>query len=274
MFTDVILDMLGWIFECITGLTADGSGFTVGLPDFNNGLYTWSITILHNVAMPVAMVILSLFMMLEMYHAALKAQNSGSSIPAEIIFKILIRMALAKLAIDSIELIMLAIFSISTYLTEQIAGLVTSGTAGTFDLETLKPSVQALDFGSQVVTMIVALIVYLITMIASLYAQVLVVTRFIQIYLYLAVSPIPTATLLDDQHSAIGKGFLKSFGAVCLQGTLLYLVMTFFPVIMVNAIQITDNVTSALWSVAGYSFVLLFALSGTGKWASKITGDA
>lgn len=272
MFTDAIMALLEWIYSRVGDVANGSSGLTMTLDGFSQTLFDWTTAIMNSVAMPVATVLLALFALLEIHSAATNAQNSGSSIPAEIIIKILIKVGLAKLALDSISLIMQAVYQISTYLTENIQTLVTTAGTTTYDLELLRANVESLNFGMQLLMLIVGAIAFLITWIATLFAEILITARFVEIYVYFAMSPIPTATLLNAEQSSTGKNFLKSFGAVCLQGTLIYLVLTFFPVITTGMLSATDDVAGAIMGTLGYSLVLIFSISGTSKWAKTITG--
>ena len=58
--------------------------------------------------------------------------------------------------------------------------------------------------------------------------------RLIELYLYYALSPIPLATLPSEELSSVGKSFLKSFTAVSLQGSIIFLIMMFLPAIANN----------------------------------------
>ena len=103
--------------------------------------------------------------------------------------------------------------------------------------------------------------------------------RFIQLYIYIAVAPIPIATLPNREWSQVGKGFLKSFVAVCLQGVILVLILYFFPSIatsMVTDIIPANNGLNGIFSAAGSIIVLIgaliVALKGSKAFADKICG--
>ena len=88
--------------------------------------------------------------------------------------------------------------------------------------------------------------------------------RFIEIYMYVAISPIPIATFPSEDLSQIGKNFLKSFAAVCLQGTLIYLILTFFPVILSDNL-LNENSAPLIYSYI--PFVLILAVFGANRYA-------
>ena len=47
--------------------------------------------------------------------------------------------------------------------------------------------------------------------------------RFFKIYLYTALAPIPLSTFAGEPSQQIGKSFIKSFCAVCLEGAIIIL---------------------------------------------------
>lgn len=97
--------------------------------------------------------------------------------------------------------------------------------------------------------------------------KVICIARFIEIYMYVAISPIPIATFPSDEMSQIGKNFLKSFAAVCLQGTLIFLVLTFFPVLLSEQL-IGDDVSA--FNLLLYSLVLILAVFGANRYAKSM----
>ena len=110
----------------------------------------------------------------------------------------------------------------------------------------------------------------LIVQIAVKMAQIIVIARFVELYLYFCVAPIPIATLPSGEMSQIGKNFLKSFAAVCLQGTLIYLVLSFFPFIADFFLEGSDNFLVIAGNMIGYAILLIVAVWSTQKWAKSI----
>lgn len=52
--------------------------------------------------------------------------------------------------------------------------------------------------------------------------------RFFKIYLYTALAPIPLATFAGEPSQQVGKSFIKSFCAVCLEGAIIILACIIF----------------------------------------------
>lgn len=72
-----------------------------------------------------------------------------------------------------------------------------------------------------VVVMIAVCIVILLT----------VYSRFFKVYIYTAISPIPLATFGSISTSRVGKGFLRSYGAICLEAVVIVLACVIFSAI-------------------------------------------
>ncbi len=276
MFTEAIMDCLNSIYSTVGDTAGDSTALVSPLKQYSHQLYTWATLIMKNAIMPVSMVILALFALLELQRISVRMESVGSSnIPAEMVFKLLFKVALAKMALDSIPIIMEAIYEVSTFLTTTIKSLVEIKQNTNPDLSMLRELVEDLDFGQQVLMLLTCSVVELITWIATIISGVIVTARFIEIYVFFAVSPLPASTFLHDEFSSIGKGFLKNFAAVCLQGTLIFLVMSFFPILMTGALAAdVNNVKGALTGALGYAVVLVISIFSTNRWSKAIVGAA
>ncbi len=76
-----------------------------------------------------------------------------------------------------------------------------------------------------------------VSIIGSLFITVLslvmimtVYGRFFKLYLYIALAPIPLSSFAGEPTQFIGKSFLKSFAAVCLEGVIIVLACIIFSV--------------------------------------------
>lgn len=89
----------------------------------------------------------------------------------------------------------------------------------------------------------------------------------------------PLATLLSQEYSQVAKSFIKSFIAVCLQGTLIYLVVRFLPAMLDTALN-TDlfnpgkesSIVARLLVAWLYSMAILITLVGSQQLARRICG--
>ncbi|MGL5972738.1 MAG: hypothetical protein ACRCZK_03345, partial [Oscillospiraceae bacterium] len=107
----------------------------------------------------------------------------------------------------------------------------------------------------------------------SAVVTVMVTGRMIEILIYMAIAPLPLATLPHSEMSSIAKNFLKNFSAVCIQGVLLFIVIAIYP-IMVNSGIIgsvdSGNIMGVMLSMLGNACVLVTCVFMTGKWSKSI----
>lgn len=274
---DAIIDVLTWINDMILGIADDKSVLTGSINDFLPELYGYTHTVMESVVLPIAYVVLALFFVLELYKTSIRVDGMGggsATFGTEVVFRVLFKVVLCKLAVDSVPLILNAIYDVSTHITQGVAGIVDSGSmTGGIDTEAIRPIIEEYGFWSKLMYLILCFIVFLISMVAVAFSYIIIVARFIELFVYFAIAPIPVATLPSDEMSSIGKNFLKSFAAVCIQGTLIFLVLSFFPSLLNSAFltqDISDSLFVAILGVMGYSLVLIIAVFSTGKWARSI----
>lgn len=245
MFKDLLIK---WVTDLIDKFAAVGqnSYLSIGLSAFNNTLYGWVHTIMTSVVMPIAYVILALFFVLELYKASIKVDGAGggSSFGAEIVFRVMFKMVLCKVAVDSSLLFMQAIYSVAQAVVTGIAGVVVNGSvSGAVDLAAMTAQINAMSLGDQIGMLLELVIVKFGVWVLLGLVQIICIARFIEIYVYIAISPIPIATFPSDDLNQIAKGFLKSFAAVCLQGAFIYLILSFFPILVSsNILPMYDKV--------------------------------
>ncbi|MFB8608295.1 hypothetical protein [Enterococcus casseliflavus] len=278
---DLLRGIVNWIFSVIT-FSVDNSNVTSSLSDFSPALNDYAVSIMDTVMKPIGYVILSLFLLLELQKISLKVESTGGNgqLGFELVMKTLIKMALCKFAMDSLSLIMSAITEVSLYMTNQIQALniETIDTSGLYDSQTILDPIMDEGFWVKLGIFLILFFVLIITIGSVVMVQVVVNMRFIEMYIFLAVAPIPIATIPHDEWSSVAKNFFKSFAGIALQGTLIYLVMTFYPYILKSAFQsisgTTDGMEMMLKIVVGLlgnSILLVFAIMATGRWSKSIT---
>lgn len=93
--------------------------------------------------------------------------------------------------------------------------------------------------------------------------------RFVEIYLYCSVSPVPFATMTNREWGQIGSNYLKGLLALAFQGFFIMVCVGIYAV-LVNSLQYTDNLHSAIFQIAAYTVILCFSLFKTGSLAKSI----
>ena len=121
-----------------------------------------------------------------------------------------------------------------------------------------------------------------VTLIGSLFITVLsfvmimtVYGRFFKLYLYAAIAPIPLAAFAGEPSQNIGKSFLKSYAAVCLEGAIIVLGCIIFSVFAATPPVIDPDAAavSMVWSYVGEMIFNMLVLVGTVKMADRVVRE-
>ena len=196
-----------------------------------------------------------------------------SSLGIEIPAKVLMKFVLCKVVMDNLKLILLAMNEISLTLISNMNNIFNSSvTSNVTNIENITQTIENMEFGVQLLTSVEVTIIWLLIKFISVMIIVIVTGRMIEIYILIAISPIPVATLPNSEANAIAKNFLKSFMAVCLQGAIIFLVVSMFGIIVSSVGLSVDGAefTKSLFAILGYALVLVISLFSTGKWAKSI----
>ena len=193
------------------------------------------------VILPIAAAILAFNLAKELIDL-ISRRNNMADFDLFAFFKILFKTAFAASITSRCFDIVQAIFDMGSYIVTMVSGT----TAITIDAEALAESLaSASSFGDRVMYVLLGLIIGIIILICAGLILVTIWTRLINIYILIAVSPIPFATLLSDSQSfsSIGSMYVKNVVATALQGFIIALLMAINSSIIAN---LATNVTSML----------------------------
>ena len=118
-----------------------------------------------------------------------------------------------------------------------------------------------------------------VTLIGGLFITVLsfilimtVYGRFFKLYMYTALAPIPLSTFAGEPSQHVGKSFIKSYCAVCLEGAVVVLACIIFslfaaspPVVNPDAAAVTQ-----VWAYIGELVFNMLILVGSVKMSDRI----
>ena len=77
--------------------------------------------------------------------------------------------------------------------------------------------------------------------------------RFFRLYLYTAIAPVPLSTFAGEPSQNVGKSFIKSYAAVCLEGAIIVLACIIFSLFAASPPAVDPNAApvSMVWSYIG-----------------------
>ena len=96
-----------------------------------------------------------------------------------------------------------------------------------------------------------------------------------QLYIYTAIAPVPLSAFAGEPSQSVGKSFIKSYAAVCLEGAVIVLaciILSLFasspPVVNPDAAAVT-----MVWSYIGELVFNMLVLVGAVKMADRVVRE-
>lgn len=99
--------------------------------------------------------------------------------------------------------------------------------------------------------------------------------RFFRLYLYTAIAPIPLSSFAGEPSQNVGKSFLKSYAAVCLEGGIIVLACIIFSVFAASPPVVDPDAAAVtmVWSYIGELIFNMLVLVGTVKMADRVVRE-
>ena len=190
--------------------------------------------------------------------------------------KLFVRFALAKAAITYGLDLMLAMFKI-------VQGIITkimeaSGFTGSQNItlpQSMIDTIESCGFWESIPLWAVTLIGSLLVWVLSFVMILTVYGRFFKMFIYVAVAPIPLATFGGEETSHIGKSFLKTFAAVCLEGSVIVLACIIYSMFASSppSVSASASAVTQVWTYVGELLFNMLVLVGTIKLSDRVVRE-
>jgi hypothetical protein len=194
----------------------------------------------------------------------------------EVAVKMFVRFALAKAAVTYGLELMMALLSIVQGLIARImdaAGF--SGANDTVLPQSIKDSIEACGFFESIPLWAVTLLGSLAITVLSFIMIMSVYGRFLKLYMYTAIAPVPLAAFAGEPTQSMGVSFMKSYAAVCLEGAIIVLACIIFS-LFASAPPVVDTGAAAatqVWSYVGELIFNMLVLVGAVKMADRLVRE-
>ena len=260
----VLRDWCNWIFgaqtDVMRSLGAEGvlsapfatmltTAGDVSMYDIARGV--WQVAIV-----PIGCGVLGLVFTLKLIEIS-QRMDGNQAMPGvkEVVFLLVFFAVFLFLIQHSFDL-MAAIYEVVGLAIDRVEALF--GTGGALDMATVSV-VTTDDLSALLALLVVAVISWLVVLIAYIVALVVCWARAIQLYIMAAFSPIPLAFLGFDQTRQIGIGYLKSFGAVCIAGLIILVLLISFPAILGGIVAVNPGTGTPIDAIAnGLTYALQY----------------
>ena len=194
----------------------------------------------------------------------------------EVAVKVFIRFVLAKAAVTYGLELMMALFRIVQGLMSTIMGASGIGTGTPTVLpQEIVDAVESVGFFQSIPLWAVTLLGGLFITVLSFIMIMSVYGRFFRLYLYTAVAPVPLAAFAGEPSQSIGKSFIKSYSAVCLEGAIIVLACVIFSVFAASppAVDPGAAAITQVWSYVGELLFNMLVLVGAVKMADRVVKE-
>ena len=241
--------------------------------DFKGGAIWKVITDIHGALMAIGLALLVLFFVV----GVVKTCGSFAEVKKpEHALKLFIRFAIAKGVVTYGLELMMALFEI---VQGMVSTIMKASGIGSFDKITLpKEMVSAIEdcgFFESIPLWAVTLIGSLFITVLSFIIIMSVYARFFKIYMYTAIAPVPLAAFAGQPTEQIGKSFIKSYAAVCLEGAIILLACIIFSVFAASPPAVDADAVPAvmMWGYVGELIFNMLILVETVKMADRIVKE-
>ena len=243
-------------------------------PETFKGGNIWNVIVnIHGALLAIGYALLVLFFVV----GVVKTCGSFAEVKKpEHALKLFIRFALAKGVITYGLELMMALFNIVQGTISTIMNTAGFGSAQQTVLPTeIVEAVEDCGFFESIPLWAVTLIGGLFITVLSFIMIMSVYGRFFRLYLYTAIAPIPLSTFAGEPSQNVGKSFIKSYAAVCLEGAIIVLACIIFSV-FASSPPVVDPDAAAVtmvWSYIGELIFNMLVLVSTVKMADRVVRE-
>ena len=243
-------------------------------PQSFKGGAIWSVVVnIHGALQAIGYALLVLFFVIGM----VKTCGSFAEVKKpEHAVKLFVRFAIAKGVITYGMELMLALLEI---IQGAISSIMTAAGFG-MPTETVLPAeivtaIEDCGFFESIPLWAVTLIGGLFVWVLSFVIILSVYGRFFKMYMFTAIAPIPLSTFAGEPSQNVGKSFLKSYAAVCLEGAVIVLACIIFSVFAASPPVVDPDAAAAsmVWSYIGELIFNMLILVGSIKMADRVVRE-
>lgn len=235
---------------------------------WNGEVFNFIKTINNNVIIPIAGLIITAVLCIELINLVMQKNNMHDSDTFEL-FKYIIKMWVAVYLVTHAFDFSMAVFDVAQSLVNQAAGVInTSAVVSVDQVAEMVALLADKGIGELIMILLETTLVKISIQAISLIITVVVYGRMFEIYIYSSVSAIPFATMGNKEWGQIGNNYIKGLFALGLQGLFLIICLGVYAV-LVKTISITDIHTS-IFMVLAYALLLGLTMLKTGTLAKSI----
>lgn len=233
----------------------------------------WSTieSICNNAVVPIAGMILVIFLLNDLIQMVIRG-NNFKEFDESIFIKWIIKSLCGIILISNVYYIASGLFSFGVDATSKAIGTMFSSRLN--DVSLNRVALSGMGIGELLSVLLISFIVHLGVIIMIVAIIIVLASRIIEVFMYLGISPIPVATLIDGgEFGSVGKNWIKQIASLSFQGFFIIVAIGIFKTLFNNVIVAINDSTISLNSggiimqmalLLGYTCALIFTVLRTG----------
>lgn len=256
---DFIVDILNAISSGISQSQVDDLLKTPAA--YNSSMYNLSLSIAQTAVKPVASMVLAIVFTLELARVSSKV-DGDRELGVKMVASAMIRIMLVFTAAQHSELLLKAIDQLGQSVMDSFVSVSpTSGDASGLGLgDQMRDDIDAAGWLGQLPCIVLLIIPFLVSKAASIVFTVVLLLRFVQIYLTAAFNPLPIAFIACDETRQWGVNYFRQYATLVFQCATLYLAVVLYRAFVGNVMSVSgyekDSSLSG-WITSNFSNLLL-----------------
>ena len=266
-----IMDNLTGMFDSVNTKVGEIAGQVGATPQgWNSGIFNMIRTLSDNIILPIAGVILTFVMTLELIQL-ITDRNNLHDVDTWMFFKWIFKTACAVLIVTNTWTIVMGVFDVAQSVVNSASGIIVSDTSIALadNVVALEARLNDMEVWSLLGLWLQSFIVGITMWVLGICIFLISYGRMIEIYLVTSVAPIPMATTVNREWGQMGQNYLRSLLALGFQGFLIIVCVAIYAVLVRN-IAVDTDISKAIWTCMGYTVLLCFTLFKTSSMAKSI----
>ena len=208
--------------------------------EYNAGMYQLSLTVARSAVKPIASTILAIMCVLELARVSTRADGDREL---------------------GVKLVAMAMFKLTLVFTAAQHSAPTTGASSGLGLgDSMRDAIDSAGWMGQIPCLILLLIPFLVSKGATIVVTVVILLRFVQIYMLTAFNPLPIAFIAQEETRQWGINYFKQYASLVFQCATLYLAILMYRTLVggtLNPSKFKDGDSLSGWVMDNFTGLLL-----------------
>lgn len=266
---------LAGVFNGLDARVDEITGIVSQTPQSWNGTIFGFITNLsETVIVPIASLVITYVLIYELITMVMD-KNNFHEFDSSLFFRYLGKACIAVVLVSHTQEIVEALFEVGSEISTSVGTYITGSTQLNVET-TLFPMIEsqalAMSVGQLFLNVLETLIIRFVILIMGIYIRIIMYSRFIEIYLYMSVAPIPFSTMTNREWGNIGTNYLRGLLALAFQAFLIMALVGIYSTLITSMTNLASlgDFSTALHEILLYTALLAMMLGKTSSIAKSI----